>query len=234
MCQPYLPEQVDSYEIGVKSRFLDDRVILNLAAFRNESTDMQLSVFTATTGAASVIQNAAAARIQGLEIETVLRPLDSLTINASLALLDPEYKRFIDGGVDVSGNRAFPHAPETTASIGADWRVAEGDWGKFNIYADLNYSSEYFTFPYALTAPAASDQVAASTQSPGRTIVNLRATLAEFAVGGLEADLSVFVRNLTKERAPSNFIDFGPGFGGILLGYFPDPRTFGVTAGMRF
>ncbi len=234
LCQPYLPEQVDSYEIGVKSRFLDDRVILNLAAFRNESTDMQLSVFTATTGAASVIQNAAAARIQGLEIETVLRPLDSLTINASLALLDPEYKRFIDGGVDVSGNRAFPHAPETTASIGADWRVAEGDWGKFNIYADLNYSSEYFTFPYALTAPAASDQVAASTQSPGRTIVNLRATLAEFAVGGLEADLSVFVRNLTKERAPSNFIDFGPGFGGILLGYFPDPRTFGVTAGMRF
>lgn len=234
LCEPYLPEQVDSYEFGVKSRFLDDQLIVNLAAFRNDSKDMQLSVFTATTGAASVIQNAAAARIQGLEIETVLRPFDSLTINASLALLDPEYNRFIDGGVDVSDNRAFPHAPETTASIGADWRVTEGEWGRFNIYADLNYSSEYFTFPYALTAPAASDQVAASTQSQGRTIVNLRATLAEFPIGGLEADISVFVRNLTKEDAPSNFIDFGPGFGGILLGYFPDPRTFGVTAGMRF
>lgn len=110
---------------------------------------MQLSVFTATTGAASVIQNAAAARIQGLEVEAVLRPLDSLTVNASPALPDPEYKRFIDGGIDVSDNRAFPHAPETTASIGADWRAAEGDWGRLNIYADLNYSSEYFTFPYA-------------------------------------------------------------------------------------
>lgn len=234
LCQPYLPEQVDSYELGIKSRFFDDRLIVNLAAFRNDSKDMQLSVFTATTGAASVIQNAAAARIQGLEIETVLRPFDSLTINASLALLDPEYNRFIDGGIDVSNNRAFPHAPDTTASIGADWRVAEGDWGKLNIYADLNYSSDYFTFPFALTAPAASDQVAASTQSPGRTIVNLRATLAEFPIGGIEADISVFVRNLTKEDAPSNFIDFGPGFGGILLGYFPDPRTVGVTAGMRF
>ncbi len=234
LCQPYLPEQVDSYELGVKSRFLDDRLIVNLAAFRNDSKDMQLSVFTATTGAASVIQNAAAARIQGLEIETVLRPVDALTINASLALLDPEYKRFIDGGVDVSGNRAFPHAPKTTASIGADWKVAEGDWGRFNIYADLSYSSKYFTFPYALTAPATSDQVAGSSQSPGRTIVNLRATLAEFPIGGLEADLSVFVRNLTKEDAPSNFIDFGPGFGGILLGYFPDPRTVGVTLGARF
>lgn len=234
LCQPYLPEQVDSYELGIKSRFLDDRLIINLAAFRNDSKDMQLSVFTATTGAASVIQNAAAARIQGIEIETVLRPVDALTINASLAVLDPEYKRFIDGGVDVSGNRAFPHAPKTTASIGTDWKVAEGDWGKFNIYADLNYSSKYFTFPYALTAPAASDQVAGSSQSQGRTIVNLRATLAEFPIGGIEADISVFVRNLTKEDAPSNFIDFGPGFGGILLGYFPDPRTFGVTAGMRF
>ena len=234
LCQPYLPEQVNSYELGIKSRFLDDRLIVNLAAFRNDSTDMQLSVFTATTGAASVIQNAAEARIQGLEIETVLRPFDSLTINASLALLDPEYNRFIDGGVDVSNNRAFPHAPKTTASIGTDWRVAEGDWGKLNFYADLSYSSKYFTFPYALTAPTRSDQVAGSSQSPGRTIVNLRATLAEFPIGGLEADISVFVRNLTKEDAPSNFIDFGPGFGGILLGYFPDPRTFGVTAGMRF
>ena len=234
LCQPYLPEQVDSYEFGIKSRFLDDRLIVNIAAFRNDSKDMQLSVFTATTGAASVIQNAAAARIQGLEIETVLRPIDSLTINASLALLDPEYNRFIDGGIDVSDNRAFPHAPRTTASIGADWKVAEGDWGKLNLYADLNYSSKYFTFPYALTAPRASDQVAASTQSPGRTIVNLRATLAEFPIGGLEADFSVFVRNLTKEDAPSNFIDFGPGFGGILLGYFPDPRTFGATLGARF
>ncbi len=234
LCQPYLPEQVDSYELGIKSQFLDDRLIVNLAAFRNDSKDMQLSVFTATTGAASVIQNAASARIQGLEIETVLRPFESLTINASLALLDPEYKRFIDGGIDVSNNRAFPHAPKTTASIGADWRVAEGDWGKFNIYADLNYSSEYFTFPYALTAPTASDQVAGTSQSQGRTIVNLRATLAEFAIGGMETEISVFVRNLTKEDAPSNFIDFGSGFGGILLGYFPDPRTFGVTAGVRF
>lgn len=234
LCQPYLPEQVDSYELGIKSRFLDDRLIINLAAFRNDSKDMQLSVFTATTGAASVIQNAAAARIQGIEIETVLRPVDALTINASLAVLDSEYNRFIDGGVDVSGNRAFPHAPKTTASIGTDWKVAEGDWGKFNIYADLNYSSKYFTFPYALTAPTASDQVAGSSQSPGRTIVNLRATLAEFPIGGIEADVSVFVRNLTKEDAPSNFIDFGPGFGGILLGYFPDPRTFGVTLGARF
>jgi len=234
LCTPYRPEKVDSYELGVKTQLLDKRLVFNVAAFRDEHKDMQLSVFTASTGAASIIRNAAGARIQGLEFEAVLRPTDALTINGSLALLDVKYKSFIDGGIDVSANRAFPHAPKTTAALGVDWKVAEGDWGKFNVYGDLNYVSKYYTFPYALVTPTASDQNAHSSQSQGRTIINLRATAGEIALGGVKADLSVFVRNLTKEADPSNFIDFGPGFGGILLGYFPDPRTYGVSVGIKF
>ncbi len=234
LCNPYRPEQVDSYEVGVKTKLADGRVIFNVAAFRSEHKDMQLSVFTATTGAASIIRNAAGARIQGLEFETVLRPVDGLTINGSLAILDPKYKSFIDGGVDVSNNRAFPHAPKTTASVGFDWAVLSGDWGKLNLYGDLNYVSKYYTFPYPLVTPTRSDQNANSSQSKGRTIVNLRASLADIPLGGVKAEISGFVRNLAKEADPSNFIDFGPGFGGILLGYFPEPRTFGVTVGVKF
>jgi iron complex outermembrane receptor protein len=234
LCNPYRPEKVDSYELGIKTKLADGRVIFNFAAFRDEHKDMQLSVFTATTGAASIIRNAAGARIQGLEFETVLRPVDGLTINGSLAILNPKYKSFIDGGVDVSNNRAFPHAPKTTASVGFDWAVLSGDWGKLNLYGDLNYVSKYYTFPYALVTPTRSDQNANSSQSKGRTIVNLRASLADIPLGGVKAEISGFVRNLTKEADPSNFIDFGPGFGGILLGYFPEPRTFGVTVGVKF
>ena len=234
LCNPYRPEQVDSYEVGVKTKLADGRVIFNVAAFRSEHKDMQLSVFTATTGAASIVRNAAGARIQGLEFETVLRPVEGLTINGSLAILDPKYKSFIDGGVEVSNNRAFPHAPKTTASVGFDWAVLSGDWGKLNLYGDLNYVSKYYTFPYPLVTPTRSDQNANSSQSKGRTIVNLRASLADIPLGGVKAEISGFVRNLTKEADPSNFIDFGPGFGGILLGYFPEPRTFGVTVGVKF
>lgn len=234
LCNPYRPEQVDSYEVGVKTKLADGRVIFNVAAFRSEHKDMQLSVFTATTGAASIVRNAAGARIQGLEFETVLRLVEGLTINGSLAILDPKYKSFIDGGVEVSNNRAFPHAPKTTASVGFDWAVLSGDWGKLNLYGDLNYVSKYYTFPYPLVMPTRSDQNANSSQSKGRTIVNLRASLADIPLGGVKAEISGFVRNLTKEADPSNFIDFGPGFGGILLGYFPEPRTFGVTVGVKF
>ena len=234
LCTPYKPEKVDSYEIGLKTSFLDNRVILNFAAFRDEHKDIQLSIFTASTGAASVVRNAASARVQGLEFETVLRPLDTVTINGSLAILDAKYNSYVDGGIDVANNRAFPHAPKTTASAGIDWEVISGDWGKLNLYGDVSYVSKYYTFPYALTMPAVSDQVAGTTQSKGRTIVNLRATIGEIPLGGATLDISAFVRNLTKESDPSNFIDFGPGFGGLLLGYFPDPRTFGVTAGIKF
>ncbi|HOB13309.1 MAG TPA: TonB-dependent receptor, partial [Novosphingobium sp.] len=108
------------------------------------------------------------------------------------------------------------------------------DWGKLNLYGDLNYVSKYYTFPYPLLTPTRSDQNANSSQSKGRTIVNLRASLSDIPLGGVKAEISGFVRNLTKETDPSNFIDFGPGFGGILLGYFPEPRTFGVTVGVKF
>ena len=136
--------------------------------------------------------------------------------------------------MDVSDNRAFPHTPKYSVSAGVDWRVAEGNWGRFNLLGDLSMVSKYYTYPYALRAPSASDQIAADTRSPGRTIVNLTASMTKIPLGRLEGKLSAWVHNLTYEKAPSNFIDFGPGFGGILLGYFPDPRTFGLTAGVSF
>ncbi len=234
LCDPYDPEKVDSYELGVKTRLADGRLIFNVAAFRDDHKDIQLSIFRATGAASSIVRNAAAARIQGLEFEAIAKPVDGLTVNGSLALLDADYKRYIDAGIDVSDNRAFPHTPKLSASLGVDWAVAEGDWGKFNLYGDINHVSGYFTFPYPLRTPTPSDQNAFNTRSKGRTIVNLRAALSEFELGGVKTEIAAFVRNLTKEDDPSNFIDFGPGFGGLTLGYFPDPRTWGVSVGIRF
>ncbi|MGV3480853.1 MAG: TonB-dependent receptor [Sphingobium sp.] len=236
LCQPYRPEKVDSYEIGVKTRLLGNTLQLNAAAFWDEHKDLQLSVFLGTGSAASIVRNAAAARIRGIELEAIIRPADWLTFNSSFALLDTKYKNFIEvpGGPDVSNNRAFPHAPKYTASAGVDWRVVEGDWGRFNMVGDLNFVSAYYTFPYALRVNNPSDQNARTTRSPGRNIVNLRGTFADLPLGAVKGELSLWVRNLTKEKAPQNFIDFGPSFGGLTVAYYPDPRTYGVTLGVRF
>lgn len=234
LCDPYNPEKVDSYELGIKSKLADGRLILNVAAFRDQHKDIQLSIFRATGAASSIVRNAASARIQGLEFEAVARPVDSLTVNATLALLDAKYNKYLDAGLDVSKNRAFPHTPKRSASLGVDWAVLKGDWGKLNLYGDVNYVSAYFTFPYPLVTPTPSDQNAYTTRSKGRTIVNLRAAVSDIKIGGVKTEIAAFVRNLTKEDNPSNFIDFGPGFGGLTLGYFPDPRTWGISAAVRF
>lgn len=234
LCVPYRPETVDSYELGIKTKLFDNMLIFNVAAFRDEHQDIQLAIFTASGAASSVVRNAASARIEGLEFEAIFRPSDALTINGSLALLDSKYKSYIEAGVDVSDNRAFPHAPKVTASLGVDWRVLEGDWGRLNLYGDISHVSRYFTFPYPLTTPTASDQNAYTTRSPGRTMLNLRATVSQIQLAGTKTEVSLFVRNLLKENDPTNYIDFGPGFGGLTLGYFPDPRTFGITLGTKF
>ena len=234
LCNPYRPEKVDSYELGLKTKLADGKLIFNVAGFWDEHKDIQLSVFTAQGAAASVVLNAAAARIRGLEFEAVARPIPSLTINGSFAMLNAKYKSFIDGGVDVANNRAFPHTPKATAALGVDWRVMEGDWGKLNLTGDYNHVSGYYTFPFALRGNRAVENVASNTRSPGRDIVNVAARISDFNVGGARTELSFWVRNLTKEDRPTNFIDFGAGFGGLTLGYFPDPRTYGATFGVKF
>ena len=234
LCDPYRPETVDSFELGLKTSFFDRRMTLNLAVFNNEHKDIQLSIFQAIGAASSTVRNAAQARIRGLEIEFVAKPVDAVTLNGSFAFLDAKYKSYIDGGIDVADNRAFPHTPKFTMNLGADWRVIEGKWGRFNLIADVSHVSSYFTFPFALTTPTPSDQNAFTTRSPGRTIVNMRAVMSNFMIGGVKTEVAGWVRNLTQEDRPQNFIDFGPGFGGLTVGYFPDPRTYGLTAGVRF
>nr|WP_089217716.1 TonB-dependent receptor [Sphingomonas laterariae] len=234
LCDPYKPEKVDSYEIGFKSRLLDNKLQLNIAGFWDEHKDIQLAVFTAQGAASSIVRNAGAARIRGIELEAIVRPADFFTFNTSFSILDAKYKSFIEFGQEVADNRAFPHTPKYTASLGADWRVAEGDWGRFNLISDLNYVSKYYTYPYAIDVNFPSEQTAKTTMSQGRTIVNLRGVVSEIPLAGVEAQVSLWVRNLLKEDNPSNFIDFGPGFGGLTVAYYPDPRTYGITAGIKF
>ena len=234
LCNPYLPEEVDSYEVGLKSVINNGALVFNVAAFWDDHQDIQLSVFDATGAAASKVLNAASAIIRGIELEGVISPSDALTINASFSYLDSEYESFFEGGEDVSDNRAFPHAPDFTVSLGADWRVAEFDWGRFNLIGDLNMVSSYYTYPYQLRPTDPNAQIAGNSESPGRVIANLRAALSDVRVGAVDATISAYVKNVTGEDSPTNFIDFGPSFGGILLAYYPEPRTYGLTVGVDF
>lgn len=68
---PFAPEHVDAYEVGLKSEWLDRRLLLNLDLFRSDYTNLQVTtnVASATGAIASLVRNAGSARSQGVEFE---------------------------------------------------------------------------------------------------------------------------------------------------------------------
>jgi len=69
--QPFDPEYVNAYEVGFKSKFLDNRVLLNFDVFRSDYEDLQVAALVANASGTftSVVQNAAKSRSQGVELE---------------------------------------------------------------------------------------------------------------------------------------------------------------------
>ena len=86
------PETLDSYEIGVKSDLADDRLRLSSALFFYDFKDLQVSrngggVFITT-------ENAASARVHGLEIDVDVVITDDLSLRSGIALVDSEYSDY--------------------------------------------------------------------------------------------------------------------------------------------
>jgi iron complex outermembrane receptor protein len=93
----YKPENLDTYEIGVKSDWLNGTLRVNAAAFYNDYTDQQVPYFFTDpfTGLLnSTVINAGETEISGFEIETSWRPIEGLTLNLAYTYLDAEYSDF--------------------------------------------------------------------------------------------------------------------------------------------
>ncbi len=87
-------EKVWSYEVGMKSEWLDNTLRLNLNAYYTEVTDYQLpSAFpSATGGIVFVTQNFADLENLGLELDVLFAPTDELSLFANIGIQDAEYK----------------------------------------------------------------------------------------------------------------------------------------------
>jgi iron complex outermembrane receptor protein len=93
---PTRPEVLDAYEAGVKSNLLERRLRVNAAAFHYKYTDIQL-VQVAPPPINIQTLNAAAARINGGELEIVAVPTvpyGHLETGASVSALDAKYTSF--------------------------------------------------------------------------------------------------------------------------------------------
>ncbi|MGH8244067.1 MAG: TonB-dependent receptor, partial [Steroidobacteraceae bacterium] len=124
------PEQVDSFEIGAKTRLAGNTLQLNASLFRYDYTDLQLVYFDQGS---SQVANVGEARGQGLELDLRWVPSDHWDATVGLSLLDTEITDATDiiaiGACgDCAGNK-LPFAPEVSASTILTYRrpVASGE-----------------------------------------------------------------------------------------------------------
>ena len=231
---PYKPERSDSYEIGTKARLLDGRLQANVAYFYDRRKDMQLSVFKATNSLSSEILNAGKARIQGLEVELQARPSDWLQISGNIGTLHSKYIEYLDRGVNVADDRAFPSAPKFTASASVDATLARLSFGEISVLVDYTHSDAYFNFADPLDPVTLTTYSAQTTKAGSSDIVDARLRLTKVKAGNGELEASLWSKNLFNEEHRTFGIDFGPNFGHAVISNYNPPRTYGVDVIYKF
>ena len=232
------PEEVDSFEIGMKSEWLDNRLRANITLFSLEHKDRQYISVLPGESAADLNQrlgNIGTSDATGIEAELTYLATDNLMLTASIGTIDSEFKEVIDydadgNPFDKSDTFTISNTPDYTMNLGANYTL-ESSVGDFIFNASYYYRDDYVLF----------EENSLLTQE-GYGIVNLGINWY-----GTEGNWSagLHVKNLTDEEymvggyqfvAPQDDGSYLPGLGGdnTLIGYFGDPRTISLTVGYQF
>src|SRR5690606_26128025 len=93
---PFDKEEVETIELGLKSEWFERRLRFNVAVFRNDYTDIQISAFEAGSGgASSLVVNAGEGVYQGIEFDITAVLIEGLTIDFTYGYLDAEFKEYL-------------------------------------------------------------------------------------------------------------------------------------------
>ena len=223
---PFQPEQLDAYEVGLKTELFDRRLQFNTSAFYYDFKNIQ---FQRVISGSVVTVNGPSAQNYGFEAELTARVTPELTLHANGNYLHtrigdfpnaPNVNRlpngrdgFGDPTYNAKGNR-LPFAPEFTGNIGFDYRRPV-DGGYVKLSSNLLYTSKSFSEldnrlfnnPYEL----------------------LSASLGWVGDNGLR--VSVWGNNLTNSYHYSLLLGVA---GANDIAVPAAPRTYGVTIGYDF
>jgi iron complex outermembrane receptor protein len=162
--QPFRPEQLTDFELGLKADLLGGALLINGDVFYGNYDDMQRLLAKLINGTpATLVTNAGRARISGAELETRWQVTRALSLQESFGYTDARYQSFlyqpVPGGpvADLSGND-FYQTPRYQASLAAVCAIptAAGDvtvradyaWQdkiQFNVINDFNFQPSYGT-----------------------------------------------------------------------------------------
>ena len=145
----YDPEYNWNYEVGVKSRFLDDIGVIRIAAFYMEREDTQVSDFDVlirddlTPDFIDIIGNADVGTNKGLEIETQWQLTDNWALTANVGYLRATFGGYEKTDGTFVDKQEQAQAPKYTANLvsqlffenGMEWRL-EADFKDDHRFSD--------------------------------------------------------------------------------------------------
>jgi iron complex outermembrane receptor protein len=152
---PYGPETNWTYEAGIKTDLLDDRLRINANYFYADITDLALNAtIEVLPGVFDFpVQNAGDATIQGLEFEITAIPFDGLSLFLNGALQDGKYDTLNPTSAPAQAPALYgvqptpPQVPDYTFTIGFDWGIDLGFMGgsRFKLGADYYQTDDFIT-----------------------------------------------------------------------------------------
>lgn len=235
------PEDVESYEIGIKTD-LTSTFRLNAAAFMLDHKDRQyIAVIPDPDDNAALNQrlgNVGQSEARGLEFEFTWIAGQNLSLFGNVGLIDADFKNVFSfdadlNRIDISDDFVITNTPEQTINLGFsyDLPISTGD-----IVFTGNYS---YRSEYSLT------ELGNILEQDGYGLVNLGVSWT--STDG-KMSLGLHGKNLTNEEfLVGNYAFVGaadasepngyaPGLGGdtTLIGYYGAPRTISLSLGYRF
>lgn len=221
----YTSDSLWNYEAGVKST-LARGVYLNVAAYRIDWDNLQVSGRTAGTGSVfGLIANAGAAKIEGVEVEFSARPIDGLSIGTNIGYTDARLSEDQVSTIVTSTGR-------------------EGDRLAFVPKWSLSATAEY-TWPVNDTVEGLARFDVAHTGASFSTLSStdvFRRKVDSYELANLRAGVQspdgdwgayLFVNNLF-DAAAVNSRSSSSNTGGLTLTYSAPPRTYGLNVTKRF
>lgn len=229
----FLSEEVDAYEIGMKARLLDNALVLNLAAFREEFTNFQVLEFT---GAQFQTFNVPKANTQGIELESTIRPNDNFTFNLGVTYTDAKYPDDCAGdqtAVNVLAlcGISLTNAPEFVGILGGLYEREIGNDFRFFMNSQIRMESDRRTSTQAFDPANLAAMIPVPfDQQDGNVKINARIGFGDIDEAWT---IEAWGTNLTNE------ITRGVTFNTVLRSgsrsaFIQEPRSYGLTVRTKF